>query len=136
MIKICLYSCAAGVLLCSTASAIVNPALLGGGIGLGRSSLGLSAIGGLGIGTLGAAQFGIGPSLGLGGSGLIISGARLRLGTEIGWEVRRAGIGDNAQLANIDLQNILQKQQTLQTMSNVSKMLHDISMAIIRKIGG
>jgi hypothetical protein len=45
-------------------------------------------------------------------------------------------VGDDAQLANIDLQNILQKQQqTLQTLSNVSKMLHDTAMAIIRKIG-
>ena len=43
---------------------------------------------------------------------------------------------DDAQLANIDLQNMLQKQQqTLQTMSNVSKMLHDTAMAIIRKVG-
>ena len=42
----------------------------------------------------------------------------------------------DAQLANIDLQNMLQKQQqTLQTISNVSKMLHDTAMAIIRKIG-
>ena len=45
-------------------------------------------------------------------------------------------VGDDAQLANIDLRNSLQKQQqTLQTISNVSKMLHDTSMAIIRKIG-
>ena len=45
-------------------------------------------------------------------------------------------IGDDAQLANIDLQNMLQKQQqTLQLMSNVSKMLHDTAMAIVRKIG-
>jgi len=44
--------------------------------------------------------------------------------------------GDDAQLANIDLQNQLQKQQqTIQTMSNVSKMLHDTAMATIRKIG-
>ncbi len=44
--------------------------------------------------------------------------------------------GDDAQLAQIDLQNQLQKQQqTLQTMSNVSKMLHDTAMATIRKIG-
>lgn len=42
----------------------------------------------------------------------------------------------DAKLANINLQNALQKQQqTLQTMSNVSKMLHDTAMAIIRKIG-
>jgi hypothetical protein len=45
-------------------------------------------------------------------------------------------IGDDAQLANVDLQNALQKQQqTLQMMSNVSKMLHDTAMAVIRKIG-
>ena len=47
------------------------------------------------------------------------------------------GVGDDAQLANVDLQNMLQKQQqTLQMMSNISKMLHDTGMAIIRKIGG
>lgn len=52
------------------------------------------------------------------------------------WEDKLATIGDDAQLANIDLQNQLQKQQqTLQTMSNVSKMLHDTAMAVIRKIG-
>jgi hypothetical protein len=45
-------------------------------------------------------------------------------------------IGDDAQLANVDLQNKLQQQQqTLQMMSNVSKMLHDTAMATIRKIG-
>lgn len=39
-------------------------------------------------------------------------------------------------LANIDLQNQLQKQQqALQTMSNVSKALHDTAKAVIRKIG-
>lgn len=52
-------------------------------------------------------------------------------------EDKLASIGDDAQLANVDLQNMLQKQQqTLQTMSNVSKMLHDTAMAVIRKIGG
>ena len=46
-------------------------------------------------------------------------------------------VGDDAQLANVDLQNALQKQQqTLQLMSNVSKMTHDTAMAVIRKIGG
>ena len=46
-----------------------------------------------------------------------------------------ASAGDDAQLANIDLQNVLQKQQqTLQTMSNVSKMLHDTQMSIIRNM--
>lgn len=53
------------------------------------------------------------------------------------WEGRLVTLGDDAQLGNIDLQNMLQKQQqTLQMMSNVSKMLHDTSMAIIRKIAG
>jgi hypothetical protein len=45
--------------------------------------------------------------------------------------------GDDAQLANVDLQNVLQKQQqTLQMMSNISKMLYDTAMSVIRKIGG
>jgi hypothetical protein len=44
---------------------------------------------------------------------------------------------EDTQLANVDLQNILQKQQqTLQMMSNISKMLHDTAMSVIRKIGG
>ena len=53
------------------------------------------------------------------------------------WGERLTSLGDDAQLANVDLQNILQKQQqTLQMMSNISKMLHDTAMAVIRKIGG
>jgi hypothetical protein len=52
-------------------------------------------------------------------------------------EEQLATVGDDAQLANVDLQNILQKQQqTLLMMSNVSKMLHDTAKAVIRKIGG
>jgi hypothetical protein len=44
---------------------------------------------------------------------------------------------DDAQLANLDLQDLLQKQQqALQMLSNVSKTLHDTAMSIIRKIGG
>jgi hypothetical protein len=46
-------------------------------------------------------------------------------------------LGDDAQLANVDLQNILQKQQqVLQMLSNISKMLNDTALAVIRKIGG
>lgn len=53
------------------------------------------------------------------------------------WEEKLNGVGDDAQLANVDLQNVLQKQQQiLQMMSNISKMLHDTSMAVIRKMGG
>jgi len=46
-------------------------------------------------------------------------------------------VGDDAQLANVDLQNVLQKQQQLlQMLSNISKLLSDTAMATIRKIGG
>lgn len=45
-------------------------------------------------------------------------------------------VGEDAQLANVDLQNMMQKQQqTLQTLSNVSKSLHDTAQAVIRKMG-
>ena len=53
------------------------------------------------------------------------------------WEEKLNGVGDDAQLANVDLQNILQKQQqTLQMMSNISKMLYDTAQSVIRKMGG
>jgi len=53
------------------------------------------------------------------------------------WEAKLNSVGDDAQLANVDLQNILQKQQqTLQMMSNISKMLFDTAMSVIRKMGG
>jgi hypothetical protein len=45
--------------------------------------------------------------------------------------------GDDAQLANVDLQNATQKQQQLmQMLSSISKQLHDTAMATVRKIGG
>ena len=51
-------------------------------------------------------------------------------------EEQLSTIGDDAQLANIDLQNMLQKQQqTIQMLANVSKTLHDTALAVIRKIG-
>jgi len=54
-----------------------------------------------------------------------------------GLEEKLNSVGDDAQLANVDLQNMLQKQQqTLQMMSNISKMLNDTALAVIRKIGG
>ena len=53
------------------------------------------------------------------------------------WEEKLAALGDDAQLANVDLQNVLQKQQqTLQMMSNISKMLFDTAQGVIRKMGG
>lgn len=47
------------------------------------------------------------------------------------------GVGEDAQMGNIDdMQNVLEKQQqTMQMLSNVSKMLHDTCIAILRKIG-
>lgn len=52
------------------------------------------------------------------------------------WDEELQSVGEDGQMENIDMQNALQKQQqTLQMLSNVSKMLHDTSMAIIRKIG-
>lgn len=45
-------------------------------------------------------------------------------------------LAEDSQLANIDLQNMLQKQQqTIQMLSNISKVLHDTALAVIRKIG-
>lgn len=53
------------------------------------------------------------------------------------WEERLSTSGDDTQLANIDLQNVLQKQQQMiQMLSNISKEVHDTAMAIIRKISG
>ncbi|MCI0439288.1 MAG: phage tail protein, partial [Chloroflexi bacterium] len=52
-------------------------------------------------------------------------------------EQRLSLVGDDAQLANLDLQaEIQQQQQTLQTISNVSKMMHDTAMAVIRNLKG
>jgi hypothetical protein len=52
------------------------------------------------------------------------------------WEEKLNSLGDDAQLANVDLQNILQKQQqTLQMMSNISKMLFETVQGVIRKFG-
>lgn len=60
-----------------------------------------------------------------------------RLDREIArWEEKLNSIGDDAQLANVDLQNVLQKQQqALQMLSNISKQMHDTVMSVIRKIG-
>jgi len=46
-------------------------------------------------------------------------------------------VGDDAQLANTEFQNVLQKQQQLVNMiSNASKLLNDSAMNTIRKMGG
>lgn len=52
-------------------------------------------------------------------------------------EAKLQTVGDDAQLANVDLQNTLQQQQqALQMLSNISKLLNDTANAVIRKIGG
>src|SRR2546423_921962 len=52
-------------------------------------------------------------------------------------QVVLSSVGDDEQLANVDLQNILQKQQqTLQMLSNISKALYDTAWAVTRKMGG
>ena len=52
------------------------------------------------------------------------------------WEEELQGVGEDGQLGNVDMQSILEKQQqTMQMLSNISKMLHDTTMAIIRKMG-
>ncbi|HEY1211247.1 MAG TPA: hypothetical protein VGE85_17915 [Terracidiphilus sp.] len=45
-------------------------------------------------------------------------------------------VGDDAQLANVDLQNMLQKQQqTIQMLSAIEKLLNDTAMSVIRHLG-
>lgn len=52
-------------------------------------------------------------------------------------EERLEAVGEDAQLANVDLQGLIQRQQqTLQMMSQISKALHDTAMSIIRKMAG
>ncbi len=52
------------------------------------------------------------------------------------FEARLNSVSDDAQLANIDLQNALQRQQqNLQRVAEVSRMLSDVAMSIVRKIG-
>lgn len=51
------------------------------------------------------------------------------------WEERFQQAGDDAQLANIDLQNELQKEaRAFQTLSNALKILHDTAKASIRNL--
>jgi hypothetical protein len=48
----------------------------------------------------------------------------------------RPDLGDDSQLANVELQNESQKQQQLiQMLSEINKTVNDTAMAVIRKIG-
>ncbi len=54
-----------------------------------------------------------------------------------GLDEKLNSVGDDSQLANVDLQTVLQQQQQmLQMMSQMAKTLNDTAMAVIRKIGG
>jgi hypothetical protein len=51
-------------------------------------------------------------------------------------ESKLDSVGDDAQLANVDLQNTLQKQQQeLQMISDIAKQMNDTAMCVIRHIG-
>ena len=51
------------------------------------------------------------------------------------WDTKLNTLGEDGQLFNIELQDALQnQQQTMQTMTNINKLMHDTTMAIIRKI--
>ncbi len=72
-------------------------------------------------------------------AGSVEPNPRVRAGVRAieAWNGKLDAVGDDAQLANVDLQNALQKQQqTLQMLSSISKLLHDSAMAVVRKIGG
>lgn len=48
-------------------------------------------------------------------------------------EAELNSVGDDAQLMNVDMQSQLQRaQQTMQMLTNLSKVLHDTAMAVIR----
>lgn len=53
------------------------------------------------------------------------------------WDEKLQNIGKDAELANIEMKNMLQKQQqTMQMMSQISKLLHDSVMDDIREMDG
>jgi len=52
-------------------------------------------------------------------------------------QAKLTAVDDDSQLANVDLQNVMQKeQQLLDMISNTGKLLIDTGMDTIRKIGG
>jgi hypothetical protein len=51
-------------------------------------------------------------------------------------EEQLSGLDDDAHLANIDLKEVMQKQQQLiQMLSNMAKLLADTALSVIRKLG-
>jgi methanogenic corrinoid protein MtbC1 len=55
-------------------------------------------------------------------------------------EAMQAGmseVGDEGRLADVELPNLLQKQQqTLQMLASLSRDLHETTGAVVRKVGG
>ncbi len=50
-------------------------------------------------------------------------------------ESKLSSVGDDAQVQNINLQSIMQKQaQVVQTLSNLQKLLHDTAMAVVQRL--
>jgi len=53
-----------------------------------------------------------------------------------GKDITKLTVGDDAQLASVDLQNMVQKaQNSIQMMTNMTKMLHDTAISLVRKMG-
>lgn len=53
------------------------------------------------------------------------------------YDARLTSLAEEEQLMQINLQTEIEKQQqTIQTISRISKLLNDTAMAVIRKIGG
>ena len=71
---------------------------------------------------------------------LVKSGKQIHTKAELSAEIKNCedllnSCGDDAQLANVDLQNSLQRQQQiLQMMSNISKVIYETATNIIRKL--
>jgi predicted ribosomally synthesized peptide with nif11-like leader len=81
-------------------------------------------------------EFGASHGMEITATELIILQQVMTKGDELSDESLERVAGGGDELANIDLQNTLQRQQqTMQMMSNVSGTLHDSSMAIIRRLG-
>jgi hypothetical protein len=52
------------------------------------------------------------------------------------WEEKLQTVGEDAQLASVNLQDVLQKQQQLvQMLSQISKLLNDTAMSVFHKVG-
>ena len=66
-----------------------------------------------------------------------LTGQQLRVLITLVFAETFSGIGDDSQLADIELQNAQQEQQQMiETISEVEKMVNDTAMSVIRNIKG